>query len=117
MPDARLLKIAWELAENLSPAQKRALLWLPPDGTPKQEDKPRLSASLWSLTSRRVMPDVEAHLVVRSGGNRMVDGIWEKSFWHATPLGLMVRECLSKDLVRSATPKNTAADVPDKEFV
>jgi hypothetical protein len=79
---------AESIAKRLSPAQKRALLWLPGDGSRvdwKSAPKPRpMPVSLWGLLAKHGAPHLAKH------GPTVKD--WHQ--WEITPLGLEVRRAI-----------------------
>jgi hypothetical protein len=86
------------IARRLSPAQRKALLWLPEDGSERQHKKgdPR-EVSFWAMGSlvwggpRGEAVTMEAHLCRRTGADTYNGREWAPAFWRLTPLGLSVR--------------------------
>lgn len=72
------------IARGLSPAQKRALLWLPDDGS-------------WRLRSGADAPPPNKFNILKghglADGQPIRQGQWN---WRLTPLGLLVRASLSQ---------------------
>jgi hypothetical protein len=85
-----------EIARRLSPAQKRALLWLPEDGGARQlnNDAPR-EVSFFVLRQLIIgNPQREVALMAelcRDAPPRFDDGRWQRGTWSLTHLGTQVR--------------------------
>ena len=93
------------IARRLSPAQRRALLWLPGDGTPREHSKGAPpEVSFWCMGSltwggkRGHAVTMEAHLCKRTGKDTFTpDQGWSPAYWNATPLGLAVRAVVAAE--------------------
>lgn len=94
---------AEKIARRLSEAQRRALLWLPADGSPREHGRgdPR-EASFYALQNR-ITGDpgrkvATIYSLCRIGAGQKRPGrIWPPNTWRATPLGLAVRAELLKE--------------------
>ena len=88
-----------EIAARLTAAQKRALLWLPGDGSEieRQKGAPR-EVSLWAMGNQRIGdPEREAAIVYSlcrhsaPEAAREPGKVWAPLRWRLTPLGREVR--------------------------
>lgn len=89
------LSPAW-IASRLTPAQRDALMWLPGDGSERQQEGSTHQTSLWKLTGKEVGQDVIVRLAVMPVA-RVVDGKFAPYMWSATPLADRLREALAEE--------------------
>jgi hypothetical protein len=90
-----------EIAARLTAAQKRALLWLPGDGSEieRQKGAPR-EVSLWAMGDERIdNPEREAAIVYSlcRHSAREPGKVWAPRRWRLTPLGREVRAIIEKE--------------------
>lgn len=94
---------AEDIAASLSEAQRRALLWLPADGTARDHEfrSPR-EVSFYALAKvikgdpKREVASIYSLCWLGRNEDRK-RGIWPMPTWGATPLGLAVRSHLLKE--------------------
>lgn len=90
-----------DIADKLTAAQKRALLWLPEDGSARAWEKgaqtPMYCMANWTSGNPEKAVALYAKLCRYSGNGPPTDkSIWGKPLWRATPLGLSVRAYLQE---------------------
>ena len=94
------VKTAEQIAAGLSPAQKRAVLWCNPDGSPRVHLKgPETSFfCLWKVIRGDPTKEVALIYSLAERGQSTTEkrGIWPAATWKLTPLGQSVREILKE---------------------
>jgi hypothetical protein len=92
---------AEKIAAALTPAQRRALLWLPGDGSWRARGKAHKDISRTSMYCMADIRHGDPRLMVATvaalcdgAPPKQVAGRWAADEWRATPLGLAVRAVL-----------------------
>ena len=83
-----------KIARRLTPAQRRALLWLPEDGAPRHESELPARVrpvSLFALAQKAIGQDIYAVLAQLSPRAEL------KWPWRLTPLGQQVRAIVERE--------------------
>jgi hypothetical protein len=80
-----------DIARGLTPAQRRALLWLPADGTWVAQERGKHQVSLWVMLRKDFGDPERAACWSAALVRNMATSAASLLLWRLTPLGVQVR--------------------------